>query len=134
MRPRAKTLDVNVLKSLGLSERVIWSQVREMTSQLAAEGSHRGSYLMLDLGVHVVRGRGRLVSDHKVAIQLVDGPEVLVQAERIVIATGSRARSISTSIWDKAPTESSSNEEKRIFTSDSISDLTRLPATVTIHS
>lgn len=93
LRDVAKTLDVQVLKSLGLSQHVIWAQVREMTQRLAA-GSHRGTYLMFDLGVHVVRGRGRLVSDTKVAIQLAEqeGPEIVVKAQGM----GSSTKYVST--------------------------------------
>ena len=122
LRDAAKTLDVAVLQALGLDRRVIWAQVRRNTAQLAAEGASRGTFLMRDLGVQVVRGTGRLRSPTEVTVTLSGGEEVVVTAGLVVIATGSRPREPPGVPFDG----------RRIFTAESIKLLDALPKTVTI--
>jgi NAD(P) transhydrogenase len=125
LRDAAKNLDVAVLQTLGLDRHVIWAQVKQNTAKLAAEGAHRGTYMMRDLGVQVIRGRGTIVSPTEVRIQPSYSPKdavVTVSTNKIVVATGSRARQPNGIPFD----------DPRIFTSDTISELDALPQTVAI--
>jgi dihydrolipoamide dehydrogenase len=48
--------------------------------------------LLVSQGVRTVRGEGRLAGPHAVAVAAADGSEEIVEAEAIVLATGSRPR------------------------------------------
>ncbi|MBM4035211.1 MAG: dihydrolipoyl dehydrogenase, partial [Planctomycetes bacterium] len=73
-------------------------------------------------GVDVLAGEGRLAGRKKVAVRLAEGGEEAVDADKIIIATGS----------EPARPRGIAFDGQRIVTSDEVLRLTRLPASVFI--
>ncbi len=73
-------------------------------------------------GVDVVRGEGRLVGRGRIAVKIPEGGEREIESESVIIATGSSPKSLPGVEIDG----------KRVFTSDEIFSIERLPSTMAI--
>ena len=89
---------------------VIASQDRYLQSQVARNR------------VELIRGRGVLLDPHRVEVQRLDGTRCVLHAPRILLATGSRPRHVSTIEVD----------HEHVVDSDSILSLPYLPRTLTV--
>ncbi len=78
--------------------------------------------LLKSWGVQLLEGRGMLLSPEKVEVQLRDGSTQVLQADRIILATGSRPAQIPTFPFDG----------KHILSSDDALELQELPQSLLI--
>jgi NAD(P) transhydrogenase len=116
MRGSATSLAVELRGDAPLSallqgvDAVIAAQDRYLQSQLARNQ------------VDLVRGRGVLLDAHRIEVQRLDGTRSVLHAPRIILATGSRPRHVSTVEVD----------HEHILDSDSILSLPYLPQTLIV--
>lgn len=73
---------------LGQYQGVDWARVMQRKAQVVAQSARGIEYLIRQGGVHLVRGRGRLIEPLAIAVE-TEGKEEVVRADRVVIATGS---------------------------------------------
>ncbi|PIB34809.1 pyridine nucleotide-disulfide oxidoreductase [Reichenbachiella sp. 5M10] len=71
---------------------------------------------------HFVRGLGKVVKDRIVSVHTVDGEDIEIEADNIILATGSRPRKL-----DHIPID-----EETILTSDGIENLKEFPKSMVI--
>ena len=93
------------------------ARVNERVLQLAADQSSDIGRRLDREGVTVVRGRGRLAGPGKVAVDLADGGEQVIEAGAVLLATGAAPRTLPTAQPDG----------ERILTWEQVYDLTELP-------
>ncbi|MFC5176098.1 NAD(P)H-quinone dehydrogenase [Nocardioides taihuensis] len=93
------------------------ARVNERVLQLAADQSADIGRRLDREGVTVVRGRGRLAGPGKVAVDLADGGEQVIEAGAVLLATGAAPRTLPTARPDG----------ERILTWEQVYDLTELP-------
>ena len=116
MRGSATSLAVELRGDAPLSallhgvDAVIAAQDRFLQSQLARNQ------------VEMVRGRGTLLDAHRIEVQRLDGTRSILHAPRIILATGSRPRHVSTIEVD----------HEHILDSDSILSLPYLPRSLIV--
>ncbi len=78
--------------------------------------------LVKNYNVTWVQGRGRLDGAHKVRVKGEDGAEVILEATDVILATGSRVKSL----------PGITPDGRRIVTSDDVLALDRLPASIIV--
>jgi dihydrolipoamide dehydrogenase len=80
------------------------------------------AFLLKRAGVEVLKGEGKLAGRKKVTVKLAGGGEEVVEADKIIVATGS----------EPARPKSIAFDGERVMTSDEALKLTRLPPSVFI--
>ena len=146
LRDSALRLDVPVLRSMGIVDKAIWTQVKGFTEQIMRKsGDNNMGALMLSRVPHL-RGTGKVLScddltddeeTGRCAVEVTfsgckagETPRsVLLRADNVLLATGSRAV--------RLPTFGGLYEQKlggctRCFDSDSIKHLAFLPRSVVV--
>jgi pyruvate/2-oxoglutarate dehydrogenase complex dihydrolipoamide dehydrogenase (E3) component len=98
------------------------ARVNERVLQLAADQSSDIGRRLEREEVQVVRGRGRLAGPGKVAVELADGGEQVLEADAVLLATGAAPRTLPTAQPDG----------ERILTWEQVYDLTELPANLVV--
>lgn len=71
---------------------VDYPQVASKVLQLGANQSRDIERRVASADVALLRGRGRLSGEHRVTVELVDGGERTLEADYVLVATGSQAR------------------------------------------
>ena len=123
LRDTAKSLNIDVLRSMGVVDDVIWQQVLANVSRLAANNATTALEIISELKVHYLRGRASLESAGSVvSVVLPDKTEMRLSASRVLVATGSSPTRVPSVPFD----------DVRIFDSDSIARLGFLPTSVGI--
>ena len=118
LRDTAKTLDVDVLMKMGLTDAVVWAQVQASVSKLATNNAKTQMAMLTEFKIDYLRARATLgVDGQHVTCTLKDGTEHQVATTNVLLATGSvpmRPREVPF-------------DDVRIFDSDSIAKLTFMP-------
>jgi dihydrolipoamide dehydrogenase len=85
--------EIDRARAMGLSAegRIDFTALRERVASIEAKLHDSVRTLLESQGVRLLRGAGRLLSDHVVGATTVDG-EVEIEADAILLATGSRPR------------------------------------------
>jgi NAD(P) transhydrogenase len=122
LREAGKTVDVNSLKSMGLYDNVIWSQVRGMCEHLASMNAEHQVKLMKDFKIGYLQGSATVVSPGKILVYKDDGRHWIITTEKLLLATGSKPTRPANIPFD----------DVRVFDSDSVNTLAFLPKEVVI--
>jgi NAD(P) transhydrogenase len=122
LREAGKTVDVTSLRSMGLYEGVIWSQVRGMCERLASMNAEHQVKLMADMKVGYLQADATIVSPNKVLVCKEDGRHWIITTEKLLIATGSKPMRPPAIPFD----------DVRVFDSDTVNTLAFLPKDVAI--
>eukprot|EP00468_Gymnochlora_sp_CCMP2014_P012545 CAMPEP_0167759592 /NCGR_PEP_ID=MMETSP0110_2-20121227/11110_1 /TAXON_ID=629695 /ORGANISM="Gymnochlora sp., Strain CCMP2014" /LENGTH=620 /DNA_ID=CAMNT_0007645997 /DNA_START=155 /DNA_END=2017 /DNA_ORIENTATION=+ len=122
LRDTAKRVDVQLLKTMGISDRSIWSQVQEMCKEIALVETQNTVKRLRNIAVPRMQGKARFIGPNEVALELRNGKIVPVSADNFLIATGSSAF-----IASDVPVDG-----RRVFDSDCIRELSYLPRSVAI--
>ena len=130
LRDTAKSLDVELLSKMGLSEHVIWAQVQASVSKLATNNARTVMAMLDEFKISYLRARAKLVGHSgdgdsamaTLSATLKDGTETSISARKVLVASGSTPNRPGSVPFD----------EERIFDSDSIAKLAFLPKRVVI--
>jgi NAD(P) transhydrogenase len=130
----SKTLREAVLYLTGLTQRDLYGQSYRLKEDITIADLTARTQHVVSREVDVIRsqlsrnrvtmltGTGRFTDDHTVAVEDATGREVLVTAENIVIATGTRPARPSTVEFD----------DRTVMDSDSVLNLDRVPRSMVI--
>ncbi|MEU4096665.1 Si-specific NAD(P)(+) transhydrogenase [Streptomyces sp. NPDC026673] len=130
----SKTLREAVLYLTGLTQRDLYGQSYRLKEDITIADLTARTQHVVSREVDVIRsqlsrnrvtmltGTGRFADDHTVAVQDPSGREVLVTADHIVIATGTRPARPSTVEFD----------DRTVMDSDSVLNLDRVPRSMVI--
>ncbi|MGW3244078.1 Si-specific NAD(P)(+) transhydrogenase [Streptomyces sp. NPDC001070] len=130
----SKTLREAVLYLTGLTQRDLYGQSYRLKEDITIADLTARTQHVVSREVDVIRnqlsrnrvamltGTGRFADDHTVAVEDATGREVLVTAENIVIATGTRPARPSTVEFD----------DRTVMDSDSVLNLDRVPRSMVI--
>jgi NAD(P) transhydrogenase len=122
LREAGKCMDVVSLRSMGLYEPVIWSQVRGMCERLASMNAEHQVKLMADMKVGYLQADATVVSPNKVLVCKEDGRHWIITTEKLLVATGSKPLRPANIPFD----------DVRVFDSDTVNTLAFLPKEVAI--
>eukprot|EP00816_Leptocylindrus_hargravesii_P006988 CAMPEP_0196820548 /NCGR_PEP_ID=MMETSP1362-20130617/75818_1 /TAXON_ID=163516 /ORGANISM="Leptocylindrus danicus, Strain CCMP1856" /LENGTH=547 /DNA_ID=CAMNT_0042199479 /DNA_START=196 /DNA_END=1839 /DNA_ORIENTATION=- len=124
LRDTSKRIGVNMLREMGLREDSVWNEIVNACIDLATANAD-DVFRQLDLaGVTYMEGFAEFQNDSDALLRITksDGTSFNLNGEQILLATGSKAFRPSNIPFDG----------KRIFDSDSINSLDRLPRKVAI--
>jgi len=122
LRDTAKTVDVKTLRSMGISDRNIWNQIRDSCKDLATQNAAYQVKRLELYKVDYLQATADLSAQGEVSCTHLDGTVTRLHADNVLIATGSRPRRVPSVPFD----------EERIFDSDTINQLGFLPKNVCI--
>ena len=118
LRDTAKTLDVDVLSRMGLTDAVVWAQVQASVAKLATNNVKTQMHMLAQFKIDYLRARATLEADGQhVACTLKDGTVHRAPATNVLFATGSTPTRPKEVPFD----------DVRVFDSDSIAKLTFMP-------
>eukprot|EP00472_Partenskyella_glossopodia_P007824 CAMPEP_0197518894 /NCGR_PEP_ID=MMETSP1318-20131121/4156_1 /TAXON_ID=552666 /ORGANISM="Partenskyella glossopodia, Strain RCC365" /LENGTH=730 /DNA_ID=CAMNT_0043069579 /DNA_START=49 /DNA_END=2241 /DNA_ORIENTATION=- len=122
LRDTAKRVDVKILRAMGMSERSIWAQVQDMCKEVALVETQNTVKRLRGISVPRLQGKAKFSGPATVDLYLRNGQKVPVHADNFLIATGSSAYQDPSIPFD----------DRRVFDSDTIKDLSYLPKKVAI--
>ena len=127
LRDVSKKLNVNTLRSMGMLDSAIWAQAQALCREIALVETQNTVRRLQRAGVPRIQGAAsfaELRPDGTVVLRcrMRDGSDLLINTQRALVATGSKA-------W-AAP--GVPLDGRRVLDSDSISKLTYLPTSVCI--
>mmetsp|Transcript_49615 Transcript_49615/g.67625 ORF Transcript_49615/g.67625 Transcript_49615/m.67625 type:complete len:607 (-) Transcript_49615:430-2250(-) len=122
LREAGKTIDVVSLKSMGLYDNVIWSQVQGMCARLSSLNAQHQVKLLKDFKVNYLQASATIVAPQKILVCHEDGKHWIITTDNVLVATGSKPFRPPNIPFD----------DKRIFDSDTVNTLSFLPKSVGI--
>jgi NAD(P) transhydrogenase len=122
LRDTAKTVDVRTLRSMGISDSNIWSQIRDSCINLATQNAKYQTKRLELYKVDYLQATADLTTKGEVFCTLLDGTVTRLHTDNVLIATGSRPRRVPSVPFD----------DERVFDSDTINQLGFLPKNVCI--
>jgi len=121
LREAGKCVDVKSLKSIGLYDSVIWSQIQGQCVRLASMNAQHQVNLLRDFKVGYLQATATIVAPGKVLV-FHDGRPQTIATDNVLVATGSRPFRPAEVPFD----------DKRVFDSDTVNTLDFLPKSVAI--
>jgi NAD(P) transhydrogenase len=121
LREAGHSVDVVSLKSMGLYEPVIWSQVQHTCVKLASNNAQCQVKTLESMKVKYLQASATIDSPNKVIVSNEDG-EWAITTDKVIVCTGSKPTRPPTIPFD----------DVRIFDSDSVNGLGFLPKEVAI--
>lgn len=126
LRDVGKAINVPSLRSMGLDADVIWQQVQTSCFRLLGMDAEHQMNILKEFKVDYLMARATIVDAHTVSanVETIEkkSKSYRVSTDNVLVTTGSRARKIS-----GIPLDS-----RRIFDTDTISNLSFLPSGVTV--